>query len=76
MCDRRSFLSTSSAGLAMAAGLPQVRARDTKLESGLVRLDSGIEPLVRLIEETGRDDLGDARLDIFLDPAAGDLVVV
>jgi len=38
-------------------GLPAVSAAEARLDSKLVQLDSGIEPLVRLLEETSRDDL-------------------
>jgi hypothetical protein len=58
--DRRAFLSASAVGLgAFAAfeGLPRVRAQDAKVDPKLVRLESGIEPLVRLLEETPRDKL-------------------
>lgn len=58
--DRRSFLTTSAVTLgAWSAfeGLPRVRAEDAKVDPKLVRLDSGIEPLVTLLEETPRDRL-------------------
>jgi hypothetical protein len=58
--DRREFLSASAlgaAGLPLLAGLQPVRAADAKLNPDLVRLDSGIEPLVRLLEDTPRDRL-------------------
>ena len=58
--DRREFLSASAlgaAGLPVLAGLQPVRAADAKLNPDLVRLDSGIEPLVRLLEDTPRDRL-------------------
>jgi hypothetical protein len=54
--DRRSFLA-ASAGLAFLDGLPPVSAADAKPDPDLVRLDSGIEPLVRLLEDTPRDKL-------------------
>jgi hypothetical protein len=50
--DRRSFLTVAGVSL---AGLRPVPAAETRLDPGVVRLDSGIEPLVRLIEETPRD---------------------
>ncbi len=58
--DRRSFLQTASlglGGLALLDQLPPVSADDSKVDPKLVRLDSGIEPLVRLLEETPRDKL-------------------
>ena len=58
--DRRSFLRTASlglGGLALLDQLPAVSADDSKIDPKLVRLDSGIEPLVRLLEETPRDKL-------------------
>src|SRR5437773_1759614 len=59
--DRRSFLQSSVAlgagGLAFLDGLPAVAAADATPEPALVRLDSGIEPLVRLLEETPRERL-------------------
>jgi hypothetical protein len=58
--DRREFLSTSALGtasLAFLSGLPAVSADDAKPDPKVVRLDSGIEPLVRLLEETPREKL-------------------
>jgi hypothetical protein len=59
--DRRSFMQSSAAlgagGLAFLRGLPAVSAADAKPEPSLVRLDSGIEPLVVLLEETPREKL-------------------
>ncbi|MBP3954717.1 hypothetical protein J8F10_05390 [Gemmata sp. G18] len=59
--DRRSFLQTSAAlgagSLGFLSGLPVVSADDAKLEKDLVRLAPDIEPLVCLIEDTGRDKL-------------------
>src|SRR5262245_46898931 len=57
---RREFLAASalSAGsLAFLNGLPAVAAGDAKPDPNLVHLDSGIEPLVSLLEETPRDKL-------------------
>lgn len=56
---RRAFLQTSTAlgGLAFLDALPAVAAEDAKLDPKLVRLDAGIEPLVRLVEDTPRDKL-------------------
>jgi hypothetical protein len=58
--DRRDFLAASavSAGsLAFLSGLPAVAADEAKPDPKLVRLDSGIEPLVKLLEETPRERL-------------------
>ena len=58
--DRRAFLSASTVGLGALAAmdcLPRVSAADAKVDPKLVRLDSGIEPLVNLLEETPRDRL-------------------
>lgn len=59
--NRREFLRLAAAGslagfgdLTFLSRLRPLRAEDTKLNPNLVRLDSGIEPLVRLIEETPR----------------------
>jgi hypothetical protein len=57
---RRDFLAASalSAGsLAFLNGLPAVSAADAKPDPKLVRLESGIEPLVKLLEETPREKL-------------------
>ncbi len=44
------------AGLGLSRlGLPPVAAEETKLDPKVVRLDSGIEPLVQLLENTPRD---------------------
>ena len=65
MPTRRSFLKTAAAtGTAIGLGdlsflgsLPRVSAAETKLPGGLVPLESDIEPLVRLLEQTPRDKL-------------------
>lgn len=62
---RRTFLhdvAASSAllglgGVGFLQRLPAVSAADATLDPKLVRLESGIEPLVRLLEETPRDRL-------------------
>src|SRR5467141_310584 len=43
--------------LAFLASLPAVTAQEARVSPRLVRLDAGIEPLVRLIEETPQSDL-------------------
>lgn len=61
---RRTFLQTAAAsGIAGFADLgfldtlPVVSAADAKLDPKVVRIDSDIEPLVRLLEETPREKL-------------------
>jgi hypothetical protein len=56
--DRRQFLATTAlGGLGLLGRLPEVRADEAKLDPNVVRLDSGIEPLVRLLEDTPRERL-------------------
>lgn len=55
--DRRSFLAAVAGGAAFLADLPAVRAADAKVDPDLVKLDDGIEPLVKLVEDTPRDKL-------------------
>jgi len=58
--NRRDFLAASalSAGsLAFLNDLPPVAAADARPDPKLVSLDSGIEPLVRLVEDTPREKL-------------------
>src|SRR5712691_2247236 len=43
--------------LAFLAGLPAVSAQEARVSPRMVKLDAGIEPLVRLIEETAQSDL-------------------
>lgn len=62
---RRAFLKNASASAALLGlgnyaflgRIPCVSASEAKLDAKLVRLDSGIEPLVRLLEETPREKL-------------------
>jgi hypothetical protein len=54
---RRTFLCSSAAGVAGLPLLPAVALDDAKLDPNLVRLDSGIEPLVRLLEDTPRENV-------------------
>ena len=60
--SRRTFLQASAGataagltGLPFLDGLLPVSAADARLDPNLVRLESGIEPLVRLLEETPRN---------------------
>jgi hypothetical protein len=63
--NRRRFLQTAGTagaflgldGLSLLSGLRPVGASEAKLDPKRVRLGSGIEPLVQLIEETPRDRL-------------------
>src|SRR5262249_41275172 len=65
---RRDFLkNTAKAGLGAGAAefaflknLPPVSAEEAKVPAKMVRLNSDIEPLVRLIEQTPRDKLLEA----------------
>jgi hypothetical protein len=58
---RRDVLKTGAAvgvsGLAFLNQLPPLSADDTKVDPNIVRLDSGIEPLVQLLEQTPRNQL-------------------
>jgi hypothetical protein len=61
---RRQFLKLAGTGSAFALAnleflskLPVVSAQDATLNPKLVRLDAGIEPMVRLIEDTPRTEL-------------------
>ena len=56
--DRRQFLATSAlGGLGLLGSLPAVSADEARIDPKVVRLDPGIEPLVRLLEDTPRDRL-------------------
>src|SRR5947209_17700161 len=56
--NRRQFLATPAlGGLGLLGRLPTVSADEAKLDSKVVHLDSGIEPVVRLLEETPRERL-------------------
>lgn len=62
---RRNFLQTAAAGgaltslgdLGFLSRMPRVAAEDARLDPKVVRLESGIEPVVRLLEETPREQL-------------------
>jgi hypothetical protein len=66
--DRRRFLRDTAGGgaalglggLAFLSGLPPISAAEAKLSAGSVPLPADIEPLVRLLEETPRDQLLEA----------------
>lgn len=62
--SRRAFLKSTAAGAALGVGdlsflkwLGPVTAAEAKLEPAVVRFDSDIEPLVRLLEDTPRNNL-------------------
>ena len=62
--SRRDFLGqvvgssfALGGGLGFLAGLPAVSADEAKLVPSLVKLDDGIEPTVKLLEETPRERL-------------------
>lgn len=63
--SRRRFLQSTAAGGALAGlgdlsfvgRLPSVSAAESKIDSNVVQLDPGIEPVVELLEETPRDQL-------------------
>ncbi|MBI3856326.1 MAG: hypothetical protein HY293_11610 [Planctomycetes bacterium] len=57
MINRRDFLRTSVSGAALAGLLPRVSFAEMRLHPGSVRWGSGIEPLVKLIEDTPKDKL-------------------
>ena len=66
--DRRRFLrETASGGAALGLGglaflscLPPISAAEAKLATGTVPLQPDIEPLVRLLEDTPREQLLEA----------------
>ncbi|MEE2642938.1 MAG: hypothetical protein VX768_20080 [Planctomycetota bacterium] len=63
--SRRKFLTTSASvsGVGLLAGLPVVSSRQANLAADQVRFYNGIEPTVRLIEQTSREKLLDAVAD-------------
>jgi hypothetical protein len=62
---RRQFIRTAAATSALVAGgelaffsgLPRVSAKDAALDTKAIRFNDGLEPLIRLLEETPRDRL-------------------
>ena len=54
---RRTFLGTAALGanLGFLANLRPVSARESQLDPKLVHVDSGVEPLVKLLEESSRE---------------------
>jgi hypothetical protein len=57
MIDRRHFLKTTLSGAALAGLFPRVSAAQMRLDPRSVRWGSGIDPLVKLIEDTPREKL-------------------
>jgi hypothetical protein len=65
MDSRRQFLKTAAVGSALTglgdlgflSQLQPVRAEEAKLDPNVVRFDPGIEPVVRLLEDTPREKL-------------------
>ena len=63
--NRRAFLKTTGAAAALAglgdlaflSALRPVSAAEATLDADVVRFDSGIEPIVRLLEETPRENI-------------------
>ena len=55
--NRRDFLRTSAGAAALTGLLPRVSLAEMRLPAGSVRWGTGIEPLVKLIEETPREKL-------------------
>lgn len=55
--NRRQFIENTTAGLTFLSALPAVSRAEASVDSKLVQFESGIEPLVRLIEETPRQRL-------------------
>jgi hypothetical protein len=56
--DRRQFLGAAALGsLGLVGRLPLVSAEEARLDGRVAQLDSEIEPLVRLLEETPRERL-------------------
>src|SRR6185436_19089056 len=57
MMNRRDFLRTSASSAALAGLLPRVSLAEMQLPAGSVRWGTGLEPLVKVIEETPREKL-------------------
>src|SRR6185295_17195156 len=57
MMDRRDFLKSSASAAALAGLFPRVALGDLHLPPGSVRWGTGIEPLVKFIEDTPREKL-------------------
>jgi hypothetical protein len=57
MMNRRDFLRTTASGAALAGLLPRVSLADARLDPRYVRWGTGLDPLVKLIEETPREKL-------------------
>src|SRR6185503_20901301 len=57
MMNRRDFLRTSASSAALAGLLPRVSLAQMQLPAGAVRWGTGLEPLVKVIEDTPREKL-------------------
>src|SRR5687767_4801026 len=57
MMTRRDFLRTSAGGAVPAGLLPRVSLAVMRLPAGSVRWGTGLEPLVKVLEETPREKL-------------------
>jgi hypothetical protein len=57
MLNRRDFLATSASAAALAGLFPKVALSQMRLDPSSVRLGAGLEPLVKLIEDTPREKL-------------------
>lgn len=55
--NRRDFLRTSASSAALAGIFPRVSLAEMRLPAGSVRSGVGLEPLVKIIEETPREKL-------------------
>src|SRR6188474_256003 len=57
MLNRRDFLRSSASAAAFTGLLPRVSLAEMSLPPGSVRTGTGIDPLVKFIEETPREKL-------------------
>jgi len=57
MINRREFLASSATAAALAGLFPKVALSQMRLDPRTVRWGTGLEPLVRVIEETPREKL-------------------
>jgi hypothetical protein len=57
MMNRRDFLASTASAAALAGLFPKVARGDLRLDAASVRWGSGLEPLVKVIEDTPREKL-------------------
>jgi hypothetical protein len=57
MMDRRDFIRTTASAAALAGLFPKVALGEMRLPPGSVQWDTGLEPLVRIIEDSPREKL-------------------